>query len=250
MPAPTAPDPDVIAALDDWVSVPAYEFAMGGGERAEENPRHRVCVGAFRLARFQVTRRLYRQFLLQTGRAAPPFWGEPAFVGERLPAVGPSWNDAVAFCAWASEITSLAVRLPTEAEWEAAARAGRDVLFPFGDGPPEALPDYARRWQAGPEPVDAYPTLHPLGLYGMGENVHEWCSDWFDARYYEVSPAHDPQGPPSGRRRSSRGGSWRHAIKVSRCVARSSIPPDFQYSDYGFRIATSGDPCSTDRPSV
>jgi formylglycine-generating enzyme required for sulfatase activity len=71
----------------------------------------------------------------------------------------------------------------------------------------------------------------------MCENVHEWCSDWYDANYYAVSPAENPQGPAHGKRRSSRGGAWRHHIKFSRCAARSSIPPEFRYADYGFRVA-------------
>jgi formylglycine-generating enzyme required for sulfatase activity len=69
----------------------------------------------------------------------------------------------------------------------------------------------------------------------MSENVHEWCSDWYDERYYLNSPLRNPQGPAMGTRRSSRGGSWRHQIKITRVGARSSIPPEFKYSDYGFR---------------
>jgi formylglycine-generating enzyme required for sulfatase activity len=71
----------------------------------------------------------------------------------------------------------------------------------------------------------------------MCDNVHEWCSDWYVPDYYAVSPERDPTGPDTGERRASRGGSWRHHIKMSRCAARSSIPPEFQYADYGFRIA-------------
>ena len=74
------------------------------------------------------------------------------------------------------------------------------------------------------------------GLHDMGCNVHEWCSDWYAPTYYAASPDRDPQGPPSGRRRASRGGAWRHQIKVSRCAARSSLDPSFRYNDYGFRI--------------
>lgn len=215
---------------------------MGGGPRDNENPRHEVRVPAFRLARTPVTREDYQTFLDETRRPAPPFWNEPAFGHPRMPAVGPSWEDAVAFCAWAAERLGRAVRLPTEAEWEAAALAGRNVLYPHGDEPPESLPDYGRRWLEGPEPVDAYPSRHPLGLQGLGENVHEWCADWYDARYYAASPVDDPRGPDSGARRASRGGSWRHQIKVSRCAARSAIPPGMRYSDYGFRLATDGAP--------
>ena len=75
------------------------------------------------------------------------------------------------------------------------------------------------------------------GLYEICENVHEWCSDWFQADYYSRSPERNPRGPESGDRKSSRGGSWRHHVKIARCSARSSIPPQFQYADYGFRVA-------------
>ncbi|RMH19076.1 MAG: formylglycine-generating enzyme family protein [Acidobacteria bacterium] len=221
-----------------WIDVPGGFFLMGGGPRANENPRHRVWVTPFRLARTPVTRAAYQRFLEATGHPAPPFWDEPAFARARMPAVGPSWHDATAYCAWLGERLGIPLRLPTEAEWECAARAGRDVLYPWGDDPPESLPDYHRRWRQGPEPVDAYPSRHPLGFLGLGENVHEWCADYYAADYYAVSPERDPQGPASGRRRASRGGAWRHKIKVSRCAARSSIPPDRRYSDYGFRLAT------------
>ena len=94
------------------------------------------------------------------------------------------------------------------------------------------------RWKHGPEPVGLYKP-NAYGLYNVGDNVHEWCSDWYDDGYYARSPERNPQGPQSGTRKASRGGSWRHHIKVTRTAARSSIPPEFQYADYGFRIARS-----------
>jgi formylglycine-generating enzyme required for sulfatase activity len=103
---------------------------------------------------------------------------------------------------------------------------------------PEELPDYARRWKNGPEAVGRY-APNPYGLFNMGDNVHEWCADWYDAHYYERSPERNPGGPAEVGRRASRGGSWRHHIKASRCAARSSIPPEFKYADYGFRVARS-----------
>ncbi len=228
------------AVTPDWIAIPGGTFVMGGGPRDEENPAHRVRLSPFRLARAPVLRCEYQAFLDETGHAAPSFWGEPAFGDPRMPAVGPSWDDAVAYCDWLGRRVGEVVRLPTEAEWEYAARAGRDVLYPWGDDPPESLADYSARWRNGPEVVDAYPSRHPLGFFGLGENVHEWCGDRYDAGYYSVSAETDPQGPATGVRRSSRGGSWRHQIKGSRCAARSSIRPHLRYADYGFRLASSG----------
>lgn len=224
----------------DWIRIPGGSGWMGGGPRREENPRHRVRISSFRLARTVVMRADYEGFLSATGHPAPPSWSEPAFADPRMPVVSPSWHDAMAYCEWVGALWGEPVRLPTEAEWEWAAKGGREVVYPWGDEPPESLPDYESRWSDGPEPVDAYPTVHPWGIVGIGENVHEWCSDWFDRSYYESSPVDDPRGPEEGRRRSSRGGAWRHAVKVSRCAARSSIPPHMQYTDYGFRLAADG----------
>ncbi len=223
--------------VPDWIDLAGGRFRMGGGLRDDENPAHPVHLSPFRLARMPVLRAEYQEFLAATNHPAPPFWSEPAFGDPRMPAVGPSWDDAVAYCAWLGSRIAEPVRLPTEAEWEFAARAGREVLYPWGNEPPESLPDYSVRWCNGPEVSDAYPSLHPLGFFGLGENVHEWCSDRYDAGYYCVSPVDDPLGPPTGTRRASRGGSWRHQIKASRCAARSSIPAHLRYADYGFRIA-------------
>jgi formylglycine-generating enzyme required for sulfatase activity len=107
--------------------------------------------------------------------------------------------------------------------------------FPWGNDAPESSPDYFSRWRNGPDPVARY-APNAFGIYDICENVHEWSSDWYDPEYYAVSPEKNPRGPVGGKRKASRGGSWRHHVKVSRCSARSSIPPEFQYADYGFRI--------------
>lgn len=225
-----------------WIEVSGGTFLMGAeatdreAPRDDEQPLHEVTVSPFRLARAVVTRDEYQAFLDATGHSAPPFWHEKRFAHPRMPAVGPSWHDAMEFCSWIGRQLGETVGLPTEAEWELAAKARRQVLYPWGDEPPEALPDYPRRWQDGPEPVDAYPSRHPWGFVGLGENVHEWCVDWYQPDYYEVAPSRDPRGPDKGTRKASRGGAWRHRIKVSRCTARSSIPPHLRYSDYGFRL--------------
>lgn len=221
-------------------TIPEGWFAMGcESGRDDEKPEHRVWVDRFELAIYQLTRAEYSQFLREARRDPPPFWNDPNFQEPRLPVVGPSWFDAVAFCAWLSGISGREYRLPTEAEWERAARGGVEGQpYSWGNTAPEDLPDYASRWKTGPEIVGMYPP-NPYGLFNMGDNVHEWCADWYEASYYERSPERNPQGPERGSRRASRGGAWRHHIKVSRCAARSSIPPEFKYADYGFRVARS-----------
>jgi formylglycine-generating enzyme required for sulfatase activity len=220
------------------VRIPEGWFLMGSDTGQDnEKPVHRVWVDEFLLAACQVTNAEYSRFLEDTASAAPPFWNDTNFNRPQQPVVAVSWHEAVRYCDWLCLRTGLAFRLPTEAEWERAARGEREgKLYPWGDTPPESLPDYAARWQNGPEPVGrAEPNGY--GLYNMCDNVHEWCADWFDFDYYSVSAERNPRGPGSGNRRASRGGSWRHHIKMSRCAARSSIPPEFQYADYGFRVA-------------
>jgi len=220
------------------VTISAGWFSMGS-EHGQDNERpvHRVGIDAFRLAAHQITNAQYAKFLRATASLPPPFWNHSHFNHPQQPVVGVSWHEAQRYCDWLSSTHKEHYRLPTEAEWERAARGDAEgALFPWGDAPPESLPNYAQRWQTGPEPVgQSEPSA--FGLFDICANVHEWCSDWFDPVYYAVSPERNPRGPESGQRRASRGGSWRHHIKVSRCSARSSIPPQFQYADYGFRVA-------------
>jgi formylglycine-generating enzyme required for sulfatase activity len=235
--------------------------------RDDEKPVHRVWVDAFELAAYQTTNSDYSAFLESTGHPKPLAWDDPNFNDPRQPVTSVSWFDANAYCEWLSQATSRRYRLPTEAEWERAARGGpglrstvafnalsetwsptepgvgstlspqeEDVLYPWGNCEPHELPNYSERWKTGPEPVGLY-APNAYGLFNLGDNVHEWCSDWYDAGYYAISPERNPQGPSSGIRRASRGGSWRHHIKVTRIAARSSIPPELRYADYGFRVA-------------
>jgi formylglycine-generating enzyme len=220
------------------IRIPAGWFLMGSDAGQEnERPVHRVWVDEFELAACQVTNAEYGKFIAATGHREPLHWRDPVFSHPDQPVVAPSWFDAAAYCAWLSEVTRRHYRLPTEAEWERAARGGAEQkLFPWGDAPLESLANYATRWKTAPEPVGRA-EQNVYGLFDIGANVHEWCSDWFDADYYRYSPEKNPQGPAEGTRRASRGGSWRHYTKVSRCAARSSIPAEFQYADYGFRLA-------------
>jgi formylglycine-generating enzyme required for sulfatase activity len=222
----------------ETIVIPAGGFLMGCDSGSEnERPIHRVFVDEFAIGRYAVTNRLYRIFVEDTGRRYPPGWKDSLFNHPDQPVTSVSWFDATAYCAWQSQKTGKRYRLPTEAEWERAARGGlENKLYTWGDEPPHEQPGYSVFWHTGPERAGQRPP-NGFGLYDVSENVHEWCSDWYDEHYYMNSPSLNPQGPGTGTRRASRGGSWRHQIKITRVAARSSIPPAFSYSDYGFRVA-------------
>ena len=225
-------DPDIVV-------IPEGFFLMGS-ENGQENERpcHRVWVDGFGIGKFPVTNQAYRIFVEQTQAPAPPFWSEPMFAGDDQPVVGVTWYDATAYCGWLSQRSAKTFRLPSEAEWERAARGRLEgALYPWGDVPPwERLYPGCDPQTGGPARVGVNEP-NGFGLYDMSEGVHEWCSDYYAQDYYRYSPERNPQGPDSGQRRVSRGGSWRHQVKFSRCAARSSLPPGFQYADYGFRVA-------------
>ena len=242
------PSTSSAAASDDKTSGPALVcipegwFLMGCDTGQDnEKPVHRVWVDEFLLAAHQVTNTEYERFLHDAACPPPPFWSDPAFNHPKQPVVGVSWHEAVRYCEWLSASTERSSACPPRPSGSARpAVTSEGALFPWGDTPPQSLPGYADRcaghWKTGPEPVgQAEPNAY--GLYNMCDNVHEWCSDWYSASYYAVSPERNPQGPETGARRASRGGSCRHHVKISRCAARSSIPPEFKYADYGFRVA-------------
>ena len=221
------------------VVIPGGSFLMGSEQGQEnERPCHRVRLDGFGIGQYPVTNREYARFLAATRYPAPPFWLQPIYSDPEQPVVGVHWGQAIAYCRWLSEVFGRAYRLPTEAEWERAARGGREgARYPWGDEPPwEKSFAGSNSETGGPARVGINPP-NDFGLFDMSEGVHEWCNDWYDYNYYRMSPEQNPQGPEFGARRASRGGSWRHRIKFSRCSARSSLPPSFQYADYGFRVA-------------
>jgi formylglycine-generating enzyme len=226
-------------SLPDIIVIPEGFFMMGSENGPEnEMPPHRVWVDRFGLAKFPVTNKEYRVFVEATQTQKPPLCSDAMFSDPQKPVVAVSWDDAIAYCTWLRDQTGQEFRLPSEAERERAARGGREgALYPWGDEPPweRPYPGYDLE-TGGPQGVGVNPP-NDFGLYDMSEGVHEWCSDYYDAGYYQHSPERNPQGAPCGRRRASRGGSWRHRVKFSRCAARSSLPPSFKYADYGFRLA-------------
>jgi formylglycine-generating enzyme required for sulfatase activity len=216
----------------EFVAIPPGIFRMGSSDgQDDEAPVHEVYVDAFEMAVDPVTREIYAQFVRETGHPAPREWTAAAFNRPDLPVVGVSWEDAQAFCARMG-----GVRLPTEAEWERAARGGvEEERYPWGDEVPAWIPDGGRGPLSGPWPVDLGPP-NRFGVRGIAANIHEWCADWHARDYYTRSPARNPPGASSGARRASRGGSWRHAVTISRSSARSKLDPSFRYTDYGFRV--------------
>src|SRR5262249_3234638 len=206
----------------ETVVIPAAQFWMGCESGAQcERPAHKVWVDSFRIGKYAITNRLYGIFLADTGYAIPPGLTDARFNDPDQPVTSVSWYDAVAYCEWLTSRTPSTYRLPTEAEWERAARGGVEGrLYAWGDQLPEQQPRYHQSWKSGPERAGQRPASG-FGLYDISENVHEWCADWFDPSYYQSSPEANPHGPPTGTRKASRGGSWRHHIKIARVAARS-----------------------------
>lgn len=177
----------------------------------------RIPGAPFELGRTPVTNHEYAGAVAEGRVPEPPWWRDPDFCAPDQPVVGVSWDDAAAYCGWLSERSAGRFRLPTEAEWEYAARGGFDApRTAWGDALPSGeIPEgpLAGPWPAGRGTPNGY------GLCDVGTMVHEWCLDW--------------RRPG---RRASRGGSWRHAVRWSPPSASSSLPPSFRYSDYGFRV--------------
>ena len=219
-----------------FVWIPPGNFMMGSPKeeqgRRDAETQHKVTLTkGFYIGVYTVTQEQWKEVI---GNNPSKFNGKI-----NLPVEQVSWDDCQEFVKKLRDKDTKAYRLPTEAEWERASRGGQEGgLYPWGDEPPQERPEYRDRWGGAvlaPLPVGRG-TPNPFGVYDLCENVHEWCADWFNADYYAQSPQQNPAGPAEGERRASRGGSWRHHIKVSRVAARSSIPPAFQYADYGFRV--------------
>lgn len=213
-----------LVAVPPLVTVPAGRFRMGSETgRPDESPVRFAQVAAFRLGRTPVTNAQYAPFLSTGGAEAPPWWREAAFAAPAQPVVGVTWFEAVAYVAWLSEAAGGVFRLPTEAEWERAARGGLEsAATSWGDSLPEGeIPEgpLSGPWAAGRG------TPNGFGLCDMGTIVHEWCEGAY------------PGDPP---RRASRGGSWRHRVRWSSPAARSSLLPELRYADYGFRVLKEG----------
>jgi formylglycine-generating enzyme required for sulfatase activity len=215
------------------VLVPAGTFPMGvpKGDRdggRDEYPRHEVFLDAYYIDKFEVTNGQYLEFVRTTGHRTPQhpkdttrsLWKDammPESVADR-PVINVDWYDADAYCRWAGK------RLPTEAEWEKAARGTDDRRFPWGNvEPTHKHLNYNQRWQGEKTlmPVGSYEAgRSPYGAYDMAGNVWEWVADWYDPLYYERSPVENPQGPESGTHKVLRSSGWEVETPLVRSVTR------------------------------
>jgi sulfatase modifying factor 1 len=258
MNSPTAPN---------LARIPAGDFFMGAADAEEdERPVHRVYVSEFFIGRFAVTHDEYGRFVRATGHpppgirdlpligrgdrestfrklAAPYAWehDQPSPGHGSHPVVLVRYDDALAYCRWLSDSIGRFVRLPTEAEWEKAARGGAEGFrYPWGNEIDSShanyLTDPATKNERGTRPTGTYPP-NAYGLYDMSGNVWEWASDWYSAEYYGFGEVRDPRGPASGSLRTVRGGSWvNHDVSMLRCACRHKVPPDTYAHSVGFRI--------------
>lgn len=231
--------PDLLAEAEKkykgMVLIPAGSFTMGSprGEGYDrEHPQHGVYLDAYYIDKYEVTFAQYDKFCEATGREKPDDvgWGR----GNR-PVIYVTWHDAIAYCEWAGK------RLPTEAEWEKAARAGSTGKYCFGDSE-STLGQYC--WYSSNSGSRTHPvgTKKPnkWGIYDMHGNVWEWCSDWYDEDYYNNSPRDNPGGPNSGNKRVLRGSTVGYAAKYCRSAYRLGCDPDLALFSPGFRCAASG----------
>lgn len=218
----------------EWIEVKGGKFWMGDDEHdPEERPAHQVKLNSFCLAKHPVTNRMQKDFR---------FGNKYGHGGDDCPAVGNTWFEAYYFCLW------IGSRLPTEAEWEYAARGGKKAKrtqYYFGDAV-EELPkhawfgDTARRQAHAvnePNPHTGKENLNPLGLANMLGNVWEWCADWYDSDYYDESPEENPLGPETGTLRVLRGGWWNNNPRGVRCANRLRNGPSNRNYNVGFRCA-------------
>jgi iron(II)-dependent oxidoreductase len=224
-----------VSTIPGMVYVPEGEFTMGTEKGEEdERPVHRVYVAGFYIDKYEVTNKEYKKFLTATGRRTPDFWSDTDLNKPNLPVVGVSWEDGKAYCKWVGK------RLPTEAEWEKAARGTDGRRYPWGNKY-SAKRANAYGNQDGFQftaPVDSLAAgASPFGVLNMAGNVWEWCADWYAEDYYAHTSPKSPKGPSSGQLRVIRGGSWEDTAAALRITNRHAAEPDYSAYNLGFRCA-------------
>ncbi|HEY2747619.1 MAG TPA: SUMF1/EgtB/PvdO family nonheme iron enzyme [Polyangia bacterium] len=226
----------IVSLVSAMVRILGGSFVMGGGPELDEQPRHAVVLSAYSIDADEVTRAEYA--VCVAAGACQPARGDNA--SSKRPVTGVSWNDADRYCRWAHK------RLPTEAEWERAARGTDGRTYPWGDTPDCARANFGNFEGEGrcpqnpghPVDVGSYPGAGAGGaLHDFAGNVWEWVADWYDPRYYARAPVANPPGPRHGERRVVRGGACCSMFGLPRASNRNAFPPDYRDDDLGFRCA-------------
>jgi serine/threonine-protein kinase len=229
----------------EFVRVPAGEFLMGSDKQKDkqaqvyELPQHKVMLNEYLIGKAPVTNQQFEAFAQATGYKKPAYWqgGEIPQGKQDHPVVSINWNDALAFCAWVSKSCGQKVRLPTEAEWEKAARGTDARIYPWGDQSPDANRCNYYGTVRDTTPVGKYSPQgdSPYGCVDMPGNVWEWVNDWYGP--YSSASASNPTGPASGDGRVLRGGSWSDIDSNLRVSYRVRFTPDYRNYNYGFRCS-------------
>src|SRR4030042_6440937 len=220
------------------VLIPAGEFTMGKNtpNPTDWQPEHKVSIDAFYMDKCEVTNEQYYEFCRMTGNPLPEFWGYSQFKCSLEypdhPVVGVSFNDAIKYAQWAGK------RLPTEAEWEYAARGGSsDYNFPWGNQIDSTLVNYGKKYKTTLRVGSFKP--NDFGLFDIGGNVWEWTMDNYEADFYTNSPSQNPKGPNSGRFKVIRGGSWHSGAMCIQTFYRNGLPASWVDFAVGFRCIKS-----------
>ncbi|MBI5428027.1 MAG: formylglycine-generating enzyme family protein [Nitrospinae bacterium] len=195
-----------------------------------EDPAHEVDIDAFYIDLYEVTNADYRKFLEAANHEKPRFWEDPELNDPRQPVVGVSWTDAERYCAWNKK------RLPTEAEWEKAARGKKPVTYPWGEDPPDKSKLNFNDEFKKPLPVGSFEAgKSDHGVYDLSGNVAEWVQDWHWAQYYLFSAKKNPRGPKKGQYKVVRGGHWMSVPDDTRLTYRNASVPSVKNKLFGFR---------------
>ncbi len=214
------------------------------GRYADEAPSHKVHLKPFYIGETEITNAQYGRFLKATGHPAPLYWQDKNLNGPNQPVVGVTWYDAAAFCQWLTQVTGVVHKLPTEDQWEVAARGGLvSQPYPWGDQAPEAGGVYRANFRTASPGAAGFSFTAPVGSFGangyglfdMAGNVAEWCQD----RYVPLR-AGGPFKP--GVLRLLKGGSWISGARDLRCAARQAAPPSYADGYIGFRVVRAGAP--------
>ena len=217
----------------EMVLIPGGEFLMGKGEEGDCSPVHKVFVDSFHMDKYEVTNSQYAKFCEETGRRLPEFWEREGFNSgvdfPNHPVVGISWVDARDYADWAGK------RLPTEAEWEYAARGGLvGKNYPNGDELDSTLANYTLTDLDETVEVGSFPP-NGYGLHDMAGNVWEWVNDHYAADYYQTGDDENPQGPEDGKLKVIRGGGWHSGPGCNRVYYRCALQHNWVDFAVGFR---------------